>query len=681
MFRNSKRIVCAFSYTIALFCVTWAIYQFYPVTSSLETYQERWAPALSVACFGRIALLDFSKLPAEEAAAAEAKVNAFLNRRPVRKFDCASLPEGTTTSPMSGESDHMRFFHRYQVGLMASVGALWAIFGPDWALVGVFSALLAAATLMMLFSIANSFTGVVPAAAITAFVGTNSFFLFMIPITRDFAKAFFIVGSFFFILRIAMHRFDRYWHYLLACAAFGLFLGFGLGFRQDVVAAGALCGLLLVLFPPEFAPPRRSAPAVQAAALLLFAAGFLLFMIPLYRLVPVNHGIEGHFLILGLFNGAFRYAQFPLGDFIFNPSYEDFSGYGLIGAYAMAETGEPTILTYSPEYNILSVRQFVEFASVFPFVVIGRIYTILADILASASYLASSNSVVGSPLGSRGGLVLLSVNSIVALYAAFRRSRRLFFFLTAYLLASSAILSIQYMERHFFHMHLLWFALATSLSVGLLASKIPGIGRMPALWAWVAKDPQNPPPSSMRFIKSLVAVSAILPAVAFLAQQITRERWIGVVEASRYDAASYSAVPSTDGSHRVLAKLGTDGTFPSFSGASETYESASQRKSNAVVGGYLRARFKSIAECGHTSNAQLRIVYESKFSYFNLTHQAVIRSGKPLDHFVPVFFMADSRFSGIEMPETLLPCLESLSWSKDFRKIRLPVEFSKWVTD
>jgi hypothetical protein len=652
-------------------------------------YHEEWGPGLSFACFARMGDLSFKNVPAEAAASAQAKVAAFITRQPltgqpVRKFSCSDLPRGTTVVPLAETSNHRRFFLRYQVGLMAAVGTLWGIFGPDWAWLGFASALLASGTILALYFVARHFVARVPAAALAAAAGTHPAFVYMIPATRDFGKAFFVIASFAVLLHLVLSSQPSRKQYILTCAALGAFLGIGVGFRQDAVAIALLTALLLFLFPPRgLETDLVRIVKTQAASLAAFMLAVLCFVVPLYWFVPVDHGHEGHFLILGLIDMALNNAGFPVRKFLFNPSYEDYSGYALITAHSMAETGRHDIQVFSRQYNEGSRRQFFEVVSVFPFIAIGRIYTIFLDILTSASLLT----------GRSGWRLVIGSLSLVALAIAFVRNRRLAVFLVLYLLASSAMLSLQYVDRHYFHIHFLWLVIAFAIVLwavtkyltgkfkGVTVPVVAAAERLRALVNVPGSNPSlldNGATVGMRLPRLVGVGIVLLPVIAFLAEQVTRNRWTARVEASRFESAAVAAPvmlgEPTKG--RVLVTLMVDGdrTFTNFAGLVEPLGTAFKRAYVDPTGGFLRARFNAGVDCHGPAN--MRIVYEAKHSWANMSHVARPHTAPGAqNYYFPAFFVQESRFKGVEFDSTHAACFEGLSWSRDFRDIRLPVEF------
>jgi hypothetical protein len=661
----------------ALVLVTTALIIFYKknVTANLVVYHERWAPALTLACKGKMGLFDFSRLPQDVAARAKADVGAFLNRQPVPRFDCAKLPAETAVAAISTAGNHLQFFYRFQVGLYAVVGVLWALFGPSWSIVGLVSAFMASGVLFALFHAARVFVGPWPAAGLAALAGTNDLFLSMVSQTRDFGKALFVIASFYALLRLTMWRFLDRKSYLMACVCLGLFLGIGLSFRQDMTAAMALTALVLILFPHHFNEGAAGTiPAINDLKSGLFGAaalvvGFLVIAVPLFRFVPVESGHEGHFLILGLFDRAYHNTGLALHQMVLNPSYEDQSGINLISAYAMATTGVETVRVYGPAYNRASLLQFMDYALVLPFTVVGRVYYIAFDVLSSRSYLAP---IIGLRSASIGSLLLL-LNSAAALFVAYKLSRRLLMFLVVFLLGQSAVLSLQYMDRHYFHVHLLWFVVASSLTL-YGAARLFRESRNGAT-TWGQDTPLSYAGPNMLFVGPFLLGLAVFAVALWGLEKLTFRNWVAKIERSSF-ADAVTERRALD-KKRVLVEVSRAGVFKNFAGTAETFEAAAKRRVfSGPTGGYMRARFKSNASCGRKI-IEPHIKLDTKFTYYDVGHTVKISldAKGETDLYFPAFSFDDAMFAGLEMSEEEVACLESLAWSQEFPKIALPIEF------
>jgi hypothetical protein len=645
------------------------------VTANLAIYHERWAPALTLACKGKMGLFDFSRLPKDVAARAEADVGAFLNRQPVPRFDCARLPQDTAVAPISTAGNHLQFFYRFQVGLYAVVGALWGVFGPSWFIVGLVSAFMAAGVLFALFHAARLFVGPWPAACLAALAGANDLFLSMVSQTRDFGKALFVIASFYALLRLTMWRFLDRKSYLMACLCLGLFLGIGLSFRQDMTAAMALTAFVLILFPHRFSEGvAGTIPTIDdlksglsgAAALVV---GFFVIAVPLFRFVPVETGHEGHFLILGLFDRAYQNTGLALHQMVLNPSYQDQSGMNLISAYAIATTGAETVRIYGHEYNRASLLQFRDYALVLPFTVIGRIYYIFFDVLSSRSFLAP---IIGLRSVSIGSLLLLA-NSAIALFVAYKLSRRLLMFLVVFFLGQSAVLSLQYMDRHYFHVHLLWFVVATSLTL-YGAVRLFRESRNDAKTTWGYDTSLSYAGPNMLFVRPFFLGLAVFAAALWGLEKLTFRNWVAKVERSSFvDAVTEQRALDKK---RILVAVARDGTFKNFAGTAETLEAAAKRPFNGPTGGYMRARFKSTTSC-RRKTVEPHIKIDTKFTYYDVGHtvRILLDAQGGTDLYFPAFTFDDAKFTGLEMSEDEAACLESLAWSQEFPKIALPIEF------
>src|SRR5690606_29121055 len=151
-----------------IFCASFialTIYFFvaFDVTEKLSTYQGRWHPALAFACTGKMGVISLEDVSPSQRKTAQEKISEFLKRGGVQSYDCADLPLETKILPFTAESNHQRFFHRFQVGLYTLTGLLWMVTGPTWSAVGLLSSSFAAGAMIALYYSTRRFAGVVPA--------------------------------------------------------------------------------------------------------------------------------------------------------------------------------------------------------------------------------------------------------------------------------------------------------------------------------------------------------------------------------------------------------------------------------------------------------------------------------------------------------------------------------------
>ncbi|HTN60958.1 MAG TPA: hypothetical protein VL147_05325 [Devosia sp.] len=176
---------------------------------------------------------DFSAAPDEQRIAVETQIAAFLTEpKPVRTFDCAMWPAQTLVRSFEVELNSQRFYHhRSQYYMMGAIGLIWRVTGPNWTALAAISAALGAGFLAGLYLLARNFVSPLAGAAIAAMVFfLSEINLFILTITRDYSKTFFISIS-LVILLLYLERSKQKIASKYEPALLGLFLGIGYGFR------------------------------------------------------------------------------------------------------------------------------------------------------------------------------------------------------------------------------------------------------------------------------------------------------------------------------------------------------------------------------------------------------------------------------------------------------------------
>jgi hypothetical protein len=206
---------------------------------------------------------------------ASAVLNDFLDHR-TPSFDPAQWPDD---APM-WEREAFAETHAY---LLYTLGYTWKLFGINWTAAKYLQLAFFAASALLLYGIFRIAMGPLFSAAGMLFFAHAPAVLTSSTQLRDFGKTPWLYASLLLLL-LAVARpltLRRYW---LLAAGYGLTLGFGLGFRQDLIVGipiGLLCFVFLARSHTAFSPLHRAA----SAALLLSA-----FYIPA---APILRGAEG----------------------------------------------------------------------------------------------------------------------------------------------------------------------------------------------------------------------------------------------------------------------------------------------------------------------------------------------------------------------------------------------------
>lgn len=664
-----------------IFCASFialTIYFFaaFDVTKNLHTYQERWHPALAFACTGKMGVISLDDVPAPRGDIAGQEISAFMKVGGTPSYDCAAFPPEAKILPFSAEANHQRFFHRFQIGLYTLTGLLWMVTGPSWNTVGVLSSAFAAAAATILFCTVRRFAGIAPAIVLTALFAIHPLHGVMVPATRDYTKTLFVFSTFACLLWLVTHRFSSLRAYLASCLGLGAFLGIGVSFRQDMLTTSILATAVIALIPPLFVKSAKNNQhqitwKISLRGAIALAFGTLLFVAPLYAFVPVDHGNEAHFMILGLSQAAFERTGQSTGDFILNAVYQDVPGWSVIQSWIMAYTGAEAVPAYSQEYNDLSRLVFLDYAVTFPQFVFGRIYMIALDITTSWSLIGHKVPAISW---------LLALNSLVALISAYVYNKRVFALLVTFFFGMSAILSLQYLPRHYFHIHSLWLAVAGSLSAFGVVQFLQRKTELGPLSRWISYLANPAAASYPKAVAGWLIPSLFIGAVAgFLAIKAwgtyTPSAWVDVVLSQPVQDARYTVQTGTG--DQALVRLDPSASFPSFAGKEITSDDARAYPQSTLTGGYLEMRFASSRECSRPS-VDAKLVYSAWHPQADLSHDFVVKLGeeRTTSRFLPVYFTTGLGLEAISFSHEDVKCLLSMHWVQNFPAIRLPVEFT-----
>ena len=203
----------------------------------------------------------------------------FLSRRS-DVFDVARIPNGIELEPMTTPFELTHMYHIY------AVGWFWRLFGVSIGNLMRYAALLYLLSACALYGIFRLGLSRLASVVGVLLVCTSPAMLYMCTNLRDFAKTPFILFCLLIMLRLLIWPI-RGMKLLCMAAGLGLLLGFGLGFRQDMmVCLPPALALLLFFVHVEGARPWRFR--------LVAALIFMVIFVPLAR--PIFHGarLEGN---------------------------------------------------------------------------------------------------------------------------------------------------------------------------------------------------------------------------------------------------------------------------------------------------------------------------------------------------------------------------------------------------
>jgi hypothetical protein len=223
--------------------------------------------------------------------------------------------ELTATPPESAERP-LSWFHQKHAYLMACVSIAWRVFGVSWFVFRCVIAVMAGVLAVTAYGVLRLAAGRVLSAAVAAAFLLSPAVLTVMPNIRDFAKAPFILAACGLMFWIASRpRSVRV--LFVTAAALGLLIGFGIGFRPDVIVClpPAILALLLSASTAEHTNWRRRLPH-RGAALGLCIAAFLLSGAPiLLASQQENTASSAHDIICGLSTESDRFLGVAPADY------------------------------------------------------------------------------------------------------------------------------------------------------------------------------------------------------------------------------------------------------------------------------------------------------------------------------------------------------------------------------
>lgn len=407
-------------------------------------YQQYFEPALMIAC-GRGFVIAQGQTPAAIADFVAQKTDT---------FDCAQLPADLPVT--SRNLYQYAWFY-----LMWMVGLFWWLFGVSWSgLAPLFGSLFALVVGLAyaVFRLAVPAWIAWPAAATLI---ASTLHLQNLPHLRDYAKAPFVIGLllilFYMVARPSLKR--TVW----LSAVYGVVIGVGYGFRADFLANIPPLLVTVLLFVPGI---TWRAIGAKAGALALAAVLFVGTSWPAVSYVVNQGGCQFHVILVGLehnFNLNLGVAPSYYG-WISRMSDEYI--HTSINSYLYRTEGAPPVPYCTPEYDVASGAYLKAIAASFPADLVTRAYASTLRVMDLPFYLWGTGpdttlerSRIGYMLLNVVGTARLAVALAVLLLGA--HSWRLGLFALVTVLYLGGYPSLQFGNRHFFHLEFIgWWALA-----------------------------------------------------------------------------------------------------------------------------------------------------------------------------------------------------------------------------
>ena len=568
-------------------------------------------------------------------------LDEFLTNRRDR-MSCSDLP--AVIPPM--QLNVTQGLYRY---LMVAAALVWRVTGVSWRGLTPLYAAAYGLTLVAAYGLFRLGIGRVMSVAATAAFAVSAVHLQQLPFLRDYAKAPFMLASMLIMGRLAVGEWSTR-RALGYAAAFGVVLGIGFGFRND----------LLILAPPWivvmfFATPGplRANLKIKAACVAVSAAVFAITAAPI--LTAYSSGSNtGHVALLGLMS-SFD-ALMGIKGSIYDAGYVYLDGYAaaLIQSFASRQSGQ-AVVYLTRDYDRAAAAYLFMIARHFPADIFARAYASTMTVLELPFAVGAHVSQVS--FGARGNVILKFyleearllqlINGLGGVMAALTlvtisaRHVRAALVLVVLLVYFAGYPALQFHVRHYFHLEFIaWWALAflTERAVVLLWER-------PA-FSWPAMRP-----NLIRAGVFAVSASALL-AGTLMVLRVYQTRHAGRLLREAYFGADRevveTAVVPAPRPGRVLVAARGLWHPPAKNGPTDT--------------AYLVAEFSN----DHCDAIQIPTTfrYDARNTSSDFSHDVnvrMVRGAGPTRILSPVFEIAGwSRFAGIELPARERDCLTGI---------------------
>lgn len=442
-------------------------------------YQGEFGPAVMSACGQGYLNPDLEHLP---------ELKAFLNLER-DTIDCAVLGASVTTMPLSP----MQRAFRYQE---MTVAMAWRWSGVSWSGLAPLYGLMFGLTTLAAYGLFRTAAAPILAAAGALAMAVSTIQLIYLPHFRDYSKAPFLLLAVLALAWMARSRMSP--RRLVALAAgFGLLIGVGVGFRNDLLIAVPPFIATVLLFLPG---PLKEGLSVKLAAIAACLLAIWVAMAPMRAIyAPGGGNSMQHVLILGLgdsFNADLGVSNDRL--YSWGSAFKDEYAHAQASSYATRMWGARHALAlYGPDYDRAASAFLAEVARGFPADMLVRIYASVIRTLGIPYNTTSRQppTLVAEPDIVRGyaarDRVLRFLGAVwpwvigAALMGLTVANLRLAGFVAMIVFYFAAYPVLQFNERHFFHLEVIaWWALL--LVAHQLFTFAAGLMRRPRRDQWIA---------------------------------------------------------------------------------------------------------------------------------------------------------------------------------------------------
>ena len=417
-------------------------------------YQETFGPAVMLACgYGFTA----------PGATAPKSVQAFLLLEQ-QVFNCADFPANAVGEKVTS---HGTWYYLY-----GTTAAIWKVFGVSWRVLDWLAAVFVGVSLATLYGLFRLVAGRAASVMVALLLTLLPVNLVQMPELRDFSKVPFVLLSVYLLARLVIRPTTTRMTIALS-ALFGVVVGFGYGFRTDLMIMAPFgFAIIFSLLPGEWLREWKRNLAALVAAVVAF---LLIAAAPLRGLETGS--CQFHVSILGLTDPMTERLNVSNGIYSLGGHFQDTFVDLKVGdrASRVAGLGVPNLC--DPSYDRASRELFFDYAGTFPADLIARAYAAVLVVLRSGMqvpdlygpltkipelvHLLESIKQRPDVMGLIGPMV-----TFAAVCVAWASSARLGIALTAFVLFLTGYPAIEFESRHWFHLRFIpWWSLLLLMTV------------------------------------------------------------------------------------------------------------------------------------------------------------------------------------------------------------------------
>jgi hypothetical protein len=431
-------------------------------------YQDQFGAAVMRACGHGYIGPDDDRVP---------ELRAFLQLE-TPQLSCAALPQPVPTEALTS----MQVAFRYQ---LESVAAVWRWRGVGWNTLGPLYGMFYGATIALSYFVFRLGAGRLLAALLSLALACSTLHLIYLPHFRDYSKAPFVLAV-VLLLAASMRHAGETRRLLALAAAYGLVVGIGVGFRNDLLIALPPFVAVIALFLPG---PLGSRLVPKAGAIAICLTVFALTISPMWSLYRTGGGNGmSHVTLLGFvapFDASLGVTTGGLYEW--GHAYKDEYVHATVDNYAQRLYDSRQFLQmYGADYDRYAERYRNETARTFPADMLVRLYASALNVMAlpyNATSVEPPTYITDATLRRlyrlrertlrlAGQVWPWTVPVSLAIIAA--RNIRAAILLLGALIYLAGYPALQFDERHYFHLEFLpWATLGFFLhTVGMAGYRL-----------------------------------------------------------------------------------------------------------------------------------------------------------------------------------------------------------------